>query len=76
MNKGFKINFQNRKWNDPNRKWNCFSYFQASNQKLPLQNILYLIQRVQIEFSKQEMELSKQEMELFLQLPSFWSKNF
>ena len=31
--KGFKIDFQNRKWNYPNRKWNYFSNFQASDQK-------------------------------------------
>ena len=31
--KGFKINFQNRKWNYPNRKWNYFSHFQASDEK-------------------------------------------
>ena len=31
--KEFKIDFQNRKWNDPNRKWNYFSNFQASVQK-------------------------------------------
>ena len=31
--KGFKINFQNRKWNYPNRKWNYFSHFQASAEK-------------------------------------------
>ena len=31
--KGFKINFQNRKWNYPNRKWNYFTHFQASDQK-------------------------------------------
>ena len=31
--KGIKINFQNRKWNNPNRKWNYFSHFQASDQK-------------------------------------------
>ena len=30
--KGFKINFQNRKWNYPNRRWNYFSHFQASDQ--------------------------------------------
>merc|ERR1711953_905663 len=30
---GFKIDFQNRKWNYPNRKWNYFSHFQASDQK-------------------------------------------
>ena len=36
--KGFKIDFQNRKWNYPNRKWNHFSHFQASDQKLLLQN--------------------------------------
>ena len=70
--KGFKINFRTRKWNYPNRKWNYFSYFQASNQKLLLQNVSHLIQRVQNQFSKQEMELSKQEMELFLLLLSFW----
>ena len=73
---GFKINFWNRKWNYPNRKWNYFSYFPASNPKLLLQNVFHLIQGVRNQFSKQEMELSKQEMELFLQLPSFWSKNF
>ena len=32
--KGFKIDFQNRKWNYPNRKWNYFCHFQASDQKL------------------------------------------
>ena len=32
--KGFKIDFQNRKWNYPNRKWNYFSHFQASDQEL------------------------------------------
>ena len=31
--KGFKIKFQNRKWNYPNRKWNYFFHFQASDQK-------------------------------------------
>ena len=31
--KGFKIDFQNRKWNYPNRKWNYFSHLQASGQK-------------------------------------------
>ena len=31
--KGFKIDFQNRKWNYPNRKWNYFSHFSASDQK-------------------------------------------
>ena len=31
--KGFKIDFQNRKWNYPNRKWNYFSHFQASDKK-------------------------------------------
>ena len=31
--KGFKIDFQNRKWNYPNRKWNYFSHLQASDQK-------------------------------------------
>ena len=31
--KGFKIDFQNRKWNYANRKWNYFSHFQASDQK-------------------------------------------
>ena len=31
--KGFKIDFQNRKWNCPHRKWNYFSHFQASDQK-------------------------------------------
>ena len=30
--KGFKIDFQNRKWNYPNRKRNYFSHFQAFNQ--------------------------------------------
>ena len=64
--KGFKIYFQNRKWNYPNRKWNYFSHFQASDQKTFLQNVFHLIQGVQNYFSKQEMELSKQEVELFL----------
>ena len=31
--KGFKFDFQNRKWNNPNRKWNYFFHFQFSNQK-------------------------------------------
>ena len=31
--KELKIDFQNRKWNDPNRKWNYNSRFQASDQK-------------------------------------------
>ena len=31
--KEFRIDFQNRKWNDPNRKWNYLSYIQASDQK-------------------------------------------
>merc|ERR1712105_81613 len=31
--KGFKIDFQNRKWNYPNRKWNYIFHFQASDQK-------------------------------------------
>ena len=40
INQGFKICFQNRKWNYPNRKWkylnrkwNYFTYFQASDKK-------------------------------------------
>ena len=32
--KGFKINFQNRKWYYPNKKWNHFSSFQASDQNI------------------------------------------
>ena len=32
--KGFKMDFQNRKWNYPNRNWNYFSSFKGSNQKI------------------------------------------
>ena len=31
--KGFKIKFQNRKWNYPNRKLNYYSHLQASDKK-------------------------------------------
>ena len=31
--KGFKIDLQNRKWNNSNRKWNFFSHFQTSAEK-------------------------------------------
>merc|ERR1712208_173774 len=34
--KGFKIDFQNKKWNHLNWKWNYFSHFQASDKKASL----------------------------------------
>ena len=64
--KGFKINFQNRKWNYPNRKWNYFSNFQACDQKTPFTKCFTFDPGGSKLISKQEIELSKQEMELFL----------
>ena len=55
--KEFKFVFQNSKWNYPNRKWNYLSHFQASNQKLLLQNVFNFHQGVQNILSEQEMEL-------------------
>ena len=43
--KGFKINFQNRKWNYPNRKWNFFSHFRASDQKTSFTKCFSLVLR-------------------------------
>ena len=74
--KGFKIDFQNRKWKYPNRKWNYFSHFKASDKKSSFTISFSFVLRVQNWFRKQEMELSKQEMEFFLPLPGLWSKNF
>ena len=67
--KGFRINFQNRKWNYPNRKWNYFSTFQASDPKTSFTKYFSLDPRGSKLFSKQEMEL-------FLHLQGLWSKNF
>ena len=58
FSKEFKMNYQNR-------KWIYFSHFQASDQKLLLQNVSHFYQeiqnsKIQKEFSKQEIELSKQ----------------
>ena len=72
----FKIDFQNRKRNYLNRKRKYLSHFQASDQKLLIQDVSHFYQGVWDCFSKQEMELSKQEMELFIPFPGLWSKNF
>ena len=63
--KGFEIDFLWRKQNHPNRKWNYFFYFQASDQKLLLQNITHLFQGAQHRFSKQETESLEQELDYF-----------
>ena len=33
--KELKIDYWNRKWNDPNRKWNYVTQFQGSDPKMP-----------------------------------------
>ena len=43
---GFKIDFQNRKWNYPNRKWNYFSHFQTSDQKTSFAKCFSFVPRV------------------------------
>ena len=67
--KGFKIDFQNRKWNYPNRKWNYFSHFQASYQKTSFTKCFSFDPRVSKLIFKIGNGISKQEMELFLPFP-------
>ena len=80
--KGFKIDFQNRKWKYLNRKKNysgngiIFSTSWPLIKKLILQSVSHFYQGVRIRIFKQEMEIFKQDMDLILHFQVSDQKNF
>ena len=74
--KGFKFDFQNRKWNNPNKKWNYFFHFQASDQKTCFTKCFSFVPRdSKLFFKTGNGFIQSGNMELFLPLPGLWSKN-